>query len=305
MVQFTDMDTLKSALLLIKDTVAAFLADRATIFAAGISYFSIFAIAPLLILIINIAGLFISRSAAGDLLSTQFSVIFGPELTEFIRELIRARADRSLSTTTTLISIAFLLVAAAGIFNQLKIALNLIWGVRFNQAKNIHEWLALVRRQAIPVLMVFLFGLLLSISVILDTLLTLVQTRFEALVPIISQILPSISRTFVPLLTFMTFLFIYKFLPDATTRWRDISLGALVASLLFLLGRYLLAVFLTISGTTTLYGAAGSIIVLLMWVYFSAAILLLGAEFIKLYAARHGQPIRPIRMSVLTGTVDS
>lgn len=293
------MDKLKALFNLARDTVAAFFADRATIYAAGISYFSIFAIAPLLILVINIAGVFISRTAAGELIANQFELIFGPELVDYVRQLIEARANKSLNTTATIVSLAFLLVAAAGIFNQLKTAINQIWGVTFGQPQTIREWLTLVRRQSIPFLMVFLFGLMLGLSVLLDTIFGALRTQFEIMAPALAELLPSLNRSLVPLLTFATFLLIYKFLPDATTRWRDIALGALIATLLFLLGRFLLSFYLGASNLASVYGAAGSIIILLIWIYFSAAILLLGAEFIKLYATRLGEPIRPIRKGVL------
>lgn len=296
------MNGLKEFLRLVRDTLTAFLADRATIYAAGLSYYSIFAIAPLLILVINIAGVFISRSDAGTLIIEQFELIIGTDLTGYLVELVRARADRSLNTTATLVSLGFLFIAATGIFNQLKIALNLIWGVTTSQPKTTTEWLALIRRQVIPFLMVFLFGLMLSMTVVLETILGVLRSQVEVLAPTLAQWLPSFNRGLVPILTYTTFFIIYKFLPDATTRWRDIGLGALVATLLFLLGRFLLGFYLGVSNTASVYGAAGSIIVLLIWIYFSAAILLLGAEFIKLYADRFGQPIRPIRKSILTKT---
>jgi len=137
--------------------------------------------------------------------------------------------------------------------------------------------------------------------VLLDTLLSLVQHRLAAFFPAWSEALPSVSRVFVPLLAFVTFAFMYKLLPDARARWRDILPGAALAAVLFLVGRVLLTFFLDRSQTGSAFGAAGSLVVLLVWVYFSANILLLGAEFIKLYALRHGRPIRPSTMARFEG----
>jgi membrane protein len=292
---------LKSVYELIRDTLKAFFADRATIFAAGLAYFTLFALAPLLVIVLTIAGFFIGRSAAGELIMVQFQAIFGAELSGYIMQLVESLSDRSLSTTATLFSIGALLVAASGIFNQLKIALNTVWGVSFRQPDNFREWITLGKRRIMPLVLVFAFGALLAVSVILDTLLGMIQSRLEIFFPGIAEMLPTISRVLVPSLTFVTFLLVYKVLPDATTRWRDIGVGSVVAALLFLLGRYLMSIFISSSDTGSIYGAASSLIVLLVWVYFSASIVLLGAEFIKFYADRFGEPIRPRGMATLGG----
>ena len=151
----------------------------------------------------------------------------------------------------------------------------------------------MVRSRAIPFLMVFLFGFMLSAAVLVDTVLALAQSRLAVFFPKLAEALPSLSRIIVPVLTFVTFALSYKLLPDARVRWRDVWPGALLATLLFQFGRYLLTLFLDFSSTGSAYGAAGSLVVLLVWVFFSANLLLLGAEFIKLYATRFGQPIRP------------
>jgi membrane protein len=295
------MTVVKSVFKLVKDTLAAFFADRATIFAAGLAYFTLFALAPLLVIVVTVAGIFIGRSAAGDLIMVQFQALFGAELSGYVMQLVDSLADRTLSTTATLFSIAALIVGASGIFNQLKTALNTLWGVSYSQPGNFREWSTLGKRRIMPLLLVFAFGVLLAVSVIIDAILGIVQSRLDFVVPNIAQLLPTLNRVLVPSLTFITFFLIYKVLPDATTRWRDIGLGSLVATLLFLLGRYLLYVFLSFSDTTSIYGAASSIIILLIWVYFSASILLLGAEFIKLYAVRFGEPIRPKGMAMIGG----
>jgi membrane protein len=292
---------LKSVYELIRDSLTAFFADRATIFAAGLAYFTLFALAPLLVIVLTIAGFFIGRSEAGDLIMVQFQALFGAELSGYVMELVESLADRSLSTTATLFSIGALLVAASGIFNQLKIALNTVWGVSFRKPDNFGEWITLGKRRIMPLVLVFAFSALLTVSVIVDTLLGMIQSRLAIFFPGIAEMLPTISRILVPSLTIVTFFLIYKVLPDATTRWRDIGLGSVVAGLLFLLGRYLMSVFLSLSDTGSIYGAASSIIILLIWVYFSASILLLGAEFIKLYADRFGEPIQPRGMATLGG----
>ena len=287
------MQAIKSILVLLRDTVAAFLQDRATIYAAGLAYYTIFSLAPLLILVVTVVGLFIGRSAASEQIVFQLKLIVGAELGGFLEELLGALNDRSSAGTITAVSLVGLLFGATGIFNQIKNSVNILWGLVPRRPRGTRAYLQIARSRAIPFLMVFLFGLLFSAVVLIDTVLGLVQSRVAVFFPELGAALPSLGRVVVPALTFVTFALVYKLLPDARVRWRDIWPGALLAALLFLVGRILLAFFLDYSDTGSAFGAAGSLVVLLVWVFFSANILLLGAEFIKLYTARFGQLIRP------------
>ena len=287
------MQTIKSVLILLRDTVAAFLQDRATIYAAGLAYYTVFSLAPLLVFVVTVAGFFIGRSAASDQIVIQLQMIVGPDLGGFLEELLVALNDQSSAGTVTLVSLVGLLFGAGGIFNQIKNSVNILWGLVPRRPRGTRDYLHMVRSRAIPFLMVFLFGFMLSATVLVDTVLALAQSRLAVFFPELAEALPSLSRIIVPVLTFVTFALSYKLLPDARVRWRDVWPGALLATLLFQFGRYLLTLFLDFSGTGSAYGAAGSLVVLLVWVFFSANMLLLGAEFIKLYATRFGQPIRP------------
>jgi len=274
------MQTVTAAFQLLADTVRAFLQDKATLYAAGLAYYAVFSLAPLLVFVIAVAGFFIGRSAANDQIIRQL-------------QLVTAVSNQNSTGTVTVLSLVGLFFGAAGIFNHARNSINILWGLVARRPHSTRDWLLMARSRAIPFLMVFLFGGVLSAVVLLDTLLSMVQHRLAILFPELALALPSVSRILVPLLTFATFAFIYKLLPDARARWRDLLPGALLATALFLVGRTLLVFFLDRSQTGSAFGAAGSLVVLLVWVYFSANILLLGAEFIKLYALRHGRPIRP------------
>ena len=287
------MQTIKSVLILLRDTVAAFLQDRATIYAAGLAYYTVFSLAPLLVFVVTVAGFFIGRSAASDQIVIQLQMIVGPDLGGFLEELLVALNDQSSAGTVTVVSLVGLLFGAGGIFNQIKNSVNILWGLVPRRPRGTRDYLHMVRSRAIPFLMVFLFGFMLSATVLVDTVLALAQSRLAVFFPELAEALPSLSRIIVPVLTFVTFALSYKLLPDARVRWRDVWPGALLATLLFQFGRYLLTLFLDFSGTGSAYGAAGALVVLLVWVFFSANLLLLGAEFIKLYVTRFGQPIRP------------
>lgn len=287
------MQLIKGFFKLLADTVAAFLQDRATIYAAGLAYYAVFSLAPLLVFVVTVAGLFIGRSAASEQIVVQLQLIVGAELGGFLEELLGALDNQSSAGTITVVSLVGLLFGATGIFNQIKNSVNILWGLVPRRPRGAHGYLQMARSRAIPFLMVFLFGLLLSAVVLVDTVLGLVQSRLAVFFPELAAALPSFSRVVVPALTLVTFALTYKLLPDARVRWRDLWPGALLATVLFLVGRLLLALFLDYSNTGSAFGAAGSLVVLLVWVFFSANMLLLGAEFVKLYATRFGHPIRP------------
>ena len=291
------MKYLKAVFFLFRDALGEYFRDRATIYAAGLAYYTVFSIAPLLVFTTAIAGRFIGRSAAGEQITLQLQYLVGPELADFLGTVVATLTDRTTNTTAAILSIGVLLWTAGGIFNQLKTTLNLLWGLADVRPRNAREWRVLIRYRAIPFMMVFVFGLLLSLSVMLDALLLAVSSRFEVLFPDVAVVLPGLGRLIIPVLTFITFLLIFKFFPNAYSRTRDVAVGAAVTTLLFILGRYLLLFFLSLTDTGSLYGAAGSIVILLVWVYFSAQILLFGAEFTLVYARRHGVPIRPNRLA--------
>ncbi len=292
------MKILKAGFHLLKDTLIEFFKDRASIFAAGLAYYTIFSIAPLLVFVTGMAGLFIGRTAAAEQLALQLQYLVGSDLAGFLEEMTETLSSRTANRTAALLSVGGLIIGAGGIFNQLKTAINLIWGITNVSPKTRREWLLLARYRIIPFLMVFVFGLLLILAFIVEGIVGAINARFEVLFPEVGAILPQFSTFLIPALTFITFSLIFKFMPDAYSRWRDVAVGALVTTALFLVGRLLLAFILSLTNTGSLYGAAGSIIVMLVWIYFSAQILLFGAEFTWLYALRYGRPIRPNRMAM-------
>ena len=291
------MSHLRSIFSLFKNALEAFLTDRASIYAAGLAYYMAFSIAPLLVFVVNIAGFFIDQSLAQEQVMEQLRYLVGGELAGYIDGIMTAVRDQTMSRTATIVSIIALFIAGTGIFRQLRVALDLIWGISDVQPKNVHEWLLLARYRAIPFLSVFVLGAALVLVVITEAVLTAVQARFEVLFPEAGFLLTQLGRLIIPLLTLAAFLFIFKALPDAQVRWRDAAVGAVVTTVLFLIGRVILSFFLSFSNTGSVYGAAGSLIILLFWIYYSAQILLYGAEFTWLYALRYGQPIQANRLS--------
>jgi membrane protein len=283
---------------LFTDAFKAFLDDRATMYAAGLAYYTVFAIAPLLVFVVWLASVFIGRSVAVDQLSEQLQYLMGPEVTALLTDVARAANERFFGAGGTILGVFGLIFGATGIFNQLDRALNDIWGIRTVRPQNMAERMILLRRKAAPFLILFFAGLLFTSSVMIDTVLGVVSGYLATLIPQAADLSFHVNRLIVPLLAFATFTIIFKWLPDAHARWRDVAVGALVTTALFSAGRLFLTLYLERSGAVPIFGAVGSIVILLIWVYYSAQILLYGAEFTKLYADRYGRPIVLRRLAV-------
>lgn len=287
-----------SILNLFRDSLKAYFGDRSIVYAAGLAYYAVFAIAPLLAFVVTIAGIFIGRSNAIAQVIAQAQYLVGPQLAGLLAELAETVSRRTFTAGGTVISILGLLFSAAGIFSQLDEALNDIWGIKTIPPQSLTDRLILFRHKTAPFIIVFLLGLLLSASVVVDTFLVTITDRLARILPQISGLQPQVNWFIIPLLSFTIFTVIFKWLPEARSRWRDVAVGGLVTTLLFLIGRQLLILYLDRSDTVSLYGTVGSIVVLLIWVYYSAQIVLFGAEFTKIYADRFGQPITPRKMAV-------
>ncbi len=299
----TTMGFITATFHLFKDATKAYFANRASIYAAGSAYYTVFAIAPLLVFVIWLASIFVGRSVAVDQINAQIQFLVGPDVADLLAELARAVNQRTFGPGATIVGLFALVFSAAGIFNQLDRALNELWGIRTVAPQSMSERMILIRRRMAPFIVLFFFGLLFTSSVMIDTLLGVISAFLVELLPQLSDPYFHLNRLIIPLLAFVTFCIIFKLLPDAHARWRDVAVGALVSTLLFMIGRVLLTVYLAQSGTGALFGTVGSVVVLLIWVYYSAQILLFGAEFAKLYADRFGQPIVPRRLAVFEETI--
>jgi membrane protein len=265
--------------------------DKAPRLAAALSYYTIFSLAPLLLIAISIAGLVFGEDAARGAISTQLSNLLGEQGASAVEEMLAASSRRAGSgITATLLGLVTLLLGAAGVFGQLQGALNTIWGVEPKPGRGI--W-GFIKDRFLAFTMVLGAGLLLLASLILSSVLS----TFGGLLlganlaqPLIWQ---SINLVIQALVAFGLFAMIFKVLPDVEIAWRDVMLGAAITTLLFLLGRFLIDLYLSNTATGSTFGAAGSLVVLLVWIFFSAQILFLGAEFTQVYARRYGAQIKP------------
>lgn len=280
---------------LIKDTFKEWQEDKASRLAAALAYYTAFSIAPLLIIAIAIAAFFFGEDAAQKDIVGQLQGLIGLQGAAAIQDMIANSRKPAEGTIATLISIALLIFGATGLFSELQDALNTIWEVAPKPNLGVK---GVLRTRFISFGMVLGIGFLLLVSLVLSAGLAAVGNYFGHLLPnvvIISQLLNfTVSFAVITLLFGMMF----KVLPDAKVVWGDVWIGAIITSLLFTIGKFLLGMYLGNGSVGSTYGAAGSFVVFLLWVNYSAQILFFGAEFTQVYANKYGSKIVPTENAV-------
>jgi len=282
------MDKLKALFSLFKETFDEWNADNAPRLAAALSYYTIFSIAPFLIVVIAIAGLAFGQEAVAGNLDEQIQGVVGREGADMIQQLVQNSREPSDNIIASIIGVATLLMGAGGVFGQLKSALNTVWDVEPKAGGGIVN---IIKERFLSFTMVLGVGFLLLVSLVLSTILAIIQGYFTDLLPGTDALLQLVNFVVSFGITTLLFAMIYKVLPDAEIQWHDVWIGALVTSLLFTLGKTALGVYLGNSGVASSYGAAGSLILILLWIFYSSQILLFGAEFTQVYARKYGSRI--------------
>lgn len=280
---------------LLKETISDWSEDKASRLAASLAYYTTFSIAPLLIIVIAIAGLVFGQEAVQGQIETQIQGLVGEDSAELIQEMIQGASNRTAGTIATIIGLATLLFGATGVFAQLQDALNTIWEVEPKPGRGL---MGIVKARFTSFTMVLGIGFLLMVSLVISAGLAAVSELLQGRLSDIAWLAQVIS--FIISFGVITLLFamIYKLLPDVKIAWSDVWIGALVTALLFTLGKFLIGLYLGHSEVASSYGAAGALIVILLWVYYSAQILFFGAEFTQVYARRFGSRIMPAENAV-------
>ena len=258
--------------------------DDALIQGAALAYYALFAMAPLLVLIIAVAGMVIGRTAAQGRLVEQIQDLMGPEGARMVEGMIEHVSSPASGIAATLGSLATILLGASGVVGQLRTSLNRIWGVRARPG----GVRGMVRQRLAALGLIVGIGMLMIVSVTLSAVLSAVREVLATHVPLLSRLLPAANFALSFLLATALFGMIYRVLPDVDLGWGDVILGAAVTALLFTIGKSLVGLYLGRAGVTSVYGAAGTLVFVLLWVYYSAQILLLGAEFTEVYSRRYG-----------------
>src|SRR5689334_3631415 len=275
---------------LLKASAADWSHDHAPRLGAALAYYTIFSIVPLLIIIIAIIGLVFGQEAAQSTIMDQISHLMGPQSAAALKDMIHQADKPSTGIISTIIATITLLVGAAGFFGQLKDALNTVWGIAPKEGRGI--W-GFVKDNLLSFATVVGTAFLLLVSLVVSTGLAAAGKWFGNLLPLPEFVLQACNLLFSLVVITALFALIFKVLPDAQIRWRDVWVGAALTSVLFIVGKFAIELYLGKSNVGSSYGAAGSLVLILVWVYYSVQILLYGAEFTQVYAHWMGHHIQP------------
>ena len=276
---------------ILKDTVMGFIDDEALSRGAAIAFYTVTSLAPVLLLVIAVAGLAFGQEAAQGAVMDQLTGLMGAQAAEILQTALANASGKSSGIVASVIGIVTLLATASGVFGEMQAALNRIWKAE-PKGGTVSR---LVRARAASIGLVAALGFLLAASLVVSAALTALGATLNACLPFGEALLSVIN--FVVSLALLAVLFaaIYKVLPDRAIAWRDVIVGALITALLFTIGKSLIGWYLGSSAVASSYGAAGGLIVLFFWVYYSAQIFLVGAEFTRAYAASRGRGPAPVR----------
>lgn len=294
------MKILKAIFELLRDAAMRWSEDKASMFAAALAYYTVFSLAPLLVLGVAIAKRILRESNVQEMILTYASKTFEPQIAQMVAQILDGAVRDTSTVLATVISTIILLWGATGVFNHLKRALNTIWGVEPELPTGLHGILYFIQTRGLSALMVLGVGFLFVAAFVLNTVMSTLDQYLVRLFPQLSvhfdnTLLSLILSWVVPTIAFAIVL---KALPDAKVAWRDVWLGALVTAVLFAIGNYGISFYLGRSSAATAYGAAGSLIVMLLWIYYSAQIFFYGAEFTQIFANRYGSKVIPASNAV-------
>jgi membrane protein len=278
---------------LLKDAFQAWLNGKTPRLGAALAYYTIFAIAPLFIIALTIAGFWFGEEAARKELFGQISSLVGKEGGEAIQSIIAAAGKKTdAGLWAGVAAVTTLFVGATGVFVELQDALNTIWNVKRDASRG---WKGFIRDRLLSFGMVVGIGFLLLVSLVLSAALAALGSYVGGLVSV--GHLVSQTANFMLSLAIITFLFamIFKFLPDVRIAWRDVWMGSFITALLFNFGKFLLGFYLGRESVSSAYGAAGSLVIVLVWVFYSTQILFFGAEFTRAFANRYGSALQPTK----------
>ena len=268
--------------------------DKASRLSAALAYYTIFSLAPMLLIIIAVTGLFWSQDVVQSQVLNQIEGLVGAEGRTFVSDLLTSASNPAKDILATIVGIITLLFGALGVFNELHNALNTIWEVKEEETTGFVESVKkVIFGRFLSFTMILGIGFLLLVSLVISAGLSAVQETIGNAIPVSEILLQIVNLVISVGVITVLFAMIFKLLPDAEIAWRDVWLGAFVTALLFSLGKFLIGIYLGNSSVGSSFGAAGSLVLLLLWIYYSAQILLFGAEFTQVYANQFGSKIVP------------
>jgi membrane protein len=286
---------------LLKQTGQEFLEDKAPQLGAALAYYTVFSLSPLILVLLAVVGIIFREDPAGawNKITQQMSYFLDPSAVQVVQNIAQKASQPGKSSIAMIIGVALALFGASGVFGQLQDALNTIWGVKAKPGTGIWGFL---RSRFLSFAMVGGVCFLLLVSLTLESLLKGFSHYVQSVLPGGLAVAMGVYLVFDFAVIVLLFAMIFKFLPDAKIQWRDVWFGAVITAILFGIGKWLLGLYLGSGAAGSAYGAASSLITLLLWVYYSSQILLFGAEFTQVYADRAGREVKPAEYAVRVQT---
>lgn len=269
---------------LIKESVYAYVDDNALSKGAAIAYYTVTSLAPVLIIIVAIAGLAFGQEAARGEISGQISGMMGKQSADLLQSALAGTSNKSSGIVASIVGVVTLLITASGVFTEMQSSLNAIWRAKL-EGTTVSR---LIRARLASLGLVAALGLLLLLSLVVSAAISALGGSVSSALPFGPAILRVVNVVLSIVLISMMFAAIYKVLPDRDLTWKDVIIGAVVTALLFTVGKSLISLYIGSSSMASGYGAAGGLLILLVWIYYSAQIFLFGAEFTKVYASTYG-----------------
>lgn len=287
---------------LIKRSGKGFSEDKVTKLSGALAYFTVFSFGPLLIIVIFLSGLFFGQEAAQGKVYDTLVGFLGADTASQLQKVITNAAISGKSTVAAVIGFVTLLIAATTVFAEIQDSINTIWGLKPKPKKG---WLKMLKNRILSFSVIASLGFILVVSLAVTAIIDAFSKKLQQLFPDIAVIVFYIVNQLLTLcITTLIFGVVFKVLPDAKIRWKDVLAGALVTAVLFMLGKFAISFYISTTSVGSTYGAAGSLVVLLLWTYYSSIILYFGAEFTKAWSMKFGSPIHPTEYAVTMKQVE-
>lgn len=294
--------TLKGVWKILRQTFKGFSEHKITKLSGSLAYYTVFSMGPLLVMIISLCGLFLKKEAVEGEVFGVLSGFVGQDTASQLQEIIKNASLAGKSRIAAIIGGATLLIGATTVFGEIQDSINSIWGLKAKPKKG---WLKMLQNRFLSFSVIVSLGFLLLVSLTLSGIIEGVSSALRARYPDVTVVVFYIINLVLTLvISAVIFAVIFKVLPDAKIRWRDVIAGALVTAVLFMLGKFGISLYISQTRVGSTYGAAGSLVVLIVWIYYSSIILYLGAEFTKAYAVEYGDDIHPNDYAVTTKEVE-
>jgi membrane protein len=287
---------------IIKNASNGFIDDKLMKLSGALSFYMIFSMGPLLLIIITMCSVFFGRAAVEGKVYAQLEGFVGHDTAAQLQSIIQHAAISGKGTLATIIGVVFLVIGASSVFAEMQDSINMIWGLK---PKPKSGWIAFLKNRLLSFSIIVSLGFLLLVSLSFSALVEAFGNHLKLIIPGMSVMLVYVINFCITVgITTFIFAVIFKVLPDAEIKWKDVTMGSVATMVLFLFGKFAISFYISKSNVGSTYGAAGSLIILLLWIYYSAMIVYFGAEFTKFYAITFGDEIKPTDYAVTVRQIE-